>query len=240
MTKIPLIALTMYAANAIGRVELQAQYHEAVRRAGARPILIPPGDHDLSGLLDLVDGLVLTSGGDIDPKFTGGDAHPEIYGTNCLRDESELELTKRAIDQKVPMLAVCRGMQVLNTALGGTLLPHLPDMVGTDTVHRDDPPGPVPHTVRVEPGSLLSEIMGTTEVETASWHHQSVDRLGTGLRAVATAPDGVIEAVELDGHPFLTAVQWHPEITAHQDPTQQALFDELANQARRARNEATT
>ncbi len=230
MTPMPLIALTMYGANAMGRVELQAEYHQAVRRAGGRPLLIPAGDQDPVGLLDLVDGLVFTGGGDIDPILTGGDPHPTIYGTNSFRDEFEIELMKRALDRDVPMLLVCRGLQVLNTVLGGTLHAHLPDIAGDGIVHRDDPPGPVPHTVQLEPDSLVGKVMGTTEVTTASWHHQSIDQPGTGLRVVATAADGIIEAVELDGYPFLEAVQWHPEITAAHDPTQQALFDELVIQ----------
>ena len=127
------------------------------------------------------------------------------------------------------MLAVCRGMQILNVVLGGTLHPHIPDVVGEDVVHRADPPGFIPHRVEVDEGSLISVTMGATEVNIASWHHQGIELLGAGLDVVARAPDGVIEAVELDGHPFLEAIQWHPEETAASDPTQQALFDALVN-----------
>ena len=233
MSAAPLVALPTYHANAEGRVNLPAEYHEAVRRAGGRPVLIPPGDPDYAALLDDVDAVVLTGGGDIDPTLIGGREHPEIYGTSTLRDESELDLVRQIMDRRTPTLAICRGMQLLNVVLGGTLLPHLPDDVGDEVVHRADPPGPIPHGVRLDGQSLLAEVMGATEVVTASWHHQAIDELGDGLRPVAWADDGVIEAVELEGHPFLEVVQWHPEITAGDDPTQQALFDALVDRARR-------
>ena len=138
----------------------------------------------------------------------------------------------------MPTLAICRGSQVLNVALGGTLHPHLPDLGrvddhGAEVVHRDAEaiarglPGAVPHDVRVEPGSLVAEVMGETDVTPMSWHHQAIDELGSGLRAVGWAPDGTIEATEHDSHPWLVSVQWHPELSAATDPTQQRLFDAL-------------
>lgn len=234
MTAAPLVALPTYHPNAEGRVNLPAEYHEAVRRAGGRPVLIPPGDTDYGGLLDEVHAVVLTGGGDIDPVLIGGREHPEVYGTSTLRDQSELDLVRQIIDRQTPTLAICRGMQLLNVVLGGTLLPHLPDDVGDQVVHRADPPGPIPHDVRLDSECLLADVMGTSGVTTASWHHQAIDQLGEGLRPVAWAADGVIEAVELDGHPFLEVVQWHPEITAADDPTQQALFDALVDRVRPA------
>ncbi len=232
MTRTPLVALSIYQPNEIGRVNLPTEYHEAVRRAGARPLLIPPGDPDIAGLLDLVDALVLPGGGDIEPALFDGQDHATVYGTSTLRDEFEWELTTQALAKGIPTLAICRGAQMLNVVLGGTIHPHLPDAIGETVVHRDDPPGAVLHGVEVASDSLIAKSMGATEVETASWHHQGLNELGAGLRPVAWAPDGLVEAVELDTHPFLQAVQWHPEITAATDPTQQALFDALIDSVR--------
>lgn len=232
MTAMPLVALSIYQPNEIGRVNLPTEYHESVRRAGARPLLIPPGDPDVAGLLDLVDALVLTGGGDIDPSTFDGHEHPTVYGTSTLRDEFEWELATQALATKIPTLAICRGMQMLNVVLGGTLHAHLPDSFGETVVHRADPPGAALHDIEVASDSLIAKSMGATEVTTASWHHQGLDRLGKGLRPVAWAPDGLVEAVELETHPFLQAIQWHPEITALTDPTQQALFDTLIDAAR--------
>ncbi len=227
----PVVAITADAPGEDNRLIQPAGYHQAVRRAGARAVLVPPGEEDVAGLLDTVDAVVVTGGGDVDPTRWGAAPHPETYGVSELRDDFELELVARAVERELPMLAICRGMQVLNVALGGSLVQHLPDEVGETVVHRADPPGPLPHLVKVEPETLLAEAMGASEVEIASWHHQGLERLGAGLRAVASAPDGVVEAVALDGHPFLLAVQWHPELTADRDQTQQGLFDALARRA---------
>ncbi|MFQ5556051.1 MAG: gamma-glutamyl-gamma-aminobutyrate hydrolase family protein [Acidimicrobiales bacterium] len=223
----PLVAVTTYPAGAEGRISQPTGYHDAIRRAGGRALLVPPGETDPAGLLDTVDALVLTGGGDIHPRNLGLTTHPEVYGTSELRDTLELELARLAVERTFPTLAICRGMQVLNVALGGTLHLHLPDVVGTAVIHRADPPGPVPHAVAVTPGSLIARAMDATEITVSSWHHQALDLLGTGLTAVAHAADATIEAVELAGHPFLEAMQWHPELTAATDPTQQALFDAL-------------
>lgn len=230
----PLVALTTYPhSQEPRRVNLPQGYHEALRRAGARPILIPPGETDVAGLLDLVDAVVLTGGGDIDPELSGAGDHPTIYQVDRERDEFEIEMAQQAIEREMPVLAICRGMQVVNVALGGTLHAHLPDVHGDDIDHRDDPAGPVIHDVEVDAVSVVARWMTTTTVAPASWHHQAVDELGGGLRVTAQAADGTIEAIELEGHATLAATQWHPEITAAQDETQQALFDSLVEWARR-------
>ncbi len=233
MTTRPVVAITTDAPDEDARFTQPAGYHDAVRRAGGRAMLVPPGEDDVEGLLDMVDAVVVTGGADVDPARWGEPRHPEVYGTSDLRDGFELELLVGAIERGIPTLAICRGMQVLNVALGGSLIQHLPDAVGEIVVHRADPPGPVPHLVKVEPDAVVAEAMGSAEVEIASWHHQAIDRLGDGLRVVAAASDGVVEAVELRGHAFVLAVQWHPELTADRDPTQQALFDALTSRARR-------
>lgn len=229
----PLVALTTYP-NRDGRdhVELPRSYHEAIRRAGGRPMLVPPGETDVVGLLDIVDAVVLTGGGDIDPELSGAGDHPTIYAVDRERDDFEIEVARAAVEREMPMLAICRGMQVVNVALGGTLNPHVPDVHGDSVAHRSDPPGPLPHDVEVDAVSVIARAMTSTAVTPASWHHQSVATLGIGLRITATAPDGTVEAIELDGHRRLAATQWHPEITAADDPTQQALFDSLVTWAR--------
>jgi putative glutamine amidotransferase len=206
-------------------------YVDAVRRAGGRVVLIPPGAPDPTELLELADGVVFAGGGDIDPARYGAERHELVYGIDAERDDSELTLAREVVDRELPLLAICRGHQILNVALGGTLHQHLPDVVGLAVRHRDEPPAPVPHDILVEPGTLLAKVMGTTEVTTQSWHHQATAETGAGLEVTARAPDGVIEAVELPGHPHLISVQWHPELSAADDPTQQALFDELVRAA---------
>jgi putative glutamine amidotransferase len=128
-------------------------------------------------------------------------------------------------------MCICRGIQILNVALGGTLHVHVPDVVGEQLRHRVMPLGPIPHRISVDAGSKIARIMGTTDIEPQSWHHQAIDRPGEGLRVVARAPDGIVEAVEHESHPSLIAVQWHPELTAADDPTQAALFDAFVGSA---------
>lgn len=241
----PLIGITIYPPNAGGRFELPEPYVACVRRAGGEPVLLAPGTADVPGLLSRLDGLVLAGGGDIDPALHAGGEHETVYAIDPVRDRDELAMVHTVLERALPTLAICRGSQVVNVALGGTLHLHLPDDVGTDVVHRDEPdvvrgiPAPVPHDVQVEPGSLIGKLMtavatdgsGADTVTPMSWHHQAVDRLGEGLRAVAWAPDGTIEATEHESHPWLAIVQWHPELTAASDPTQQALFDGLVTAA---------
>ena len=237
----PLIGITTYPPSSGGRYGLPQEYVASVRRAGGEPVLLPPGTPDepveLGPLLDRLDGIVLSGGGDLDPATYGGDGHETIYALHAGRDRDELSMVREIVGHEVPTLAICRGSQVLNVALGGTLVPHLPDVVpGPDAggvLHRIEPPepqaiaSPTPHDVAVEAGCRLAEVMGATQVTPMSWHHQAVDRLGDGLRVVAWAPDGVVEATELVDHPWLLSVQWHPELTSASDPTQQRLFDAL-------------
>jgi putative glutamine amidotransferase len=150
-----------------------------------------------------------------------------IYGVDADRDANEFELALAAIEDDLPTLCICRGTQILNVALGGSLHAHLPDVVGEEVLHRLPPRVPTPHAVAVAPECRLAGILGAHEIEPISWHHQAVDRLGRGLEVVARAPDGIVEALELPDHPRLVAVQWHPEMSAERDATQQRLFDWL-------------
>jgi putative glutamine amidotransferase len=230
--KKPLIGLTTYGiANSPGYT-LPAEYVQSIHRAGGAPLLLPPIDPgEADQWLELIQGLVLTGGGDIDPARYGATSHETIYNVDTARDTCELALTRRALDRQLPTLAICRGMQVVNVALDGTLYRHLPEVVGEKILHRLPPRETIRHTVKVNANTLVAKAMQTNQVEIVSWHHQAVDRLGKGLKAVAWAEDGIIEAVELAGNPHLLAVQWHPELSAATDPTQQRLFDRLVAMA---------
>lgn len=234
----PLIGITTYGRNRDNHYILPAEYVEAVRRAGGVPVLLPAGETQIDALLERLDGLILAGGGDVDPELYAGKKHAEIYMIDAERDGSEMPLARRVAANGTPTLAICRGIQVLNVALGGSLVEHLPDEVGDAVLHRNPPPGPAQissytlHPLRVDPNSRLAAILGTTEVTSASWHHQAVRRLAAGLQVAARAADGTIEAAELTDHPWLIAVQWHPEITAADDPDQQRLFDAFVAAAR--------
>ncbi len=210
-----------------------ALYVDAVRRAGGIPLLLPPGESEWERLLPTLDGVIITGGTDIDPAEYGGDrGNPHLLPADQERDRYELALARRLLDEReTPLLCVCRGLQVLNVAAGGTLHEHIPDIRAED-IHRNEAGLWAMQEVHVESDSLTASVMGLTMLRASSGHHQAVKDLGAGLRVVASAADGIIEALELPGHPWLIAVQWHPEVTAARDPSQQALFDALVEKAR--------
>lgn len=231
MTRAPLIGITTYHRDEKDYIRLPAQYAEAVRRAGAIPLLIQPGETRLDELFTLLDGLVLSGGGDVDPSLYTDAQHEQVYWVSEERDRFEIDITHQSLERDMPLFCICRGLQILNVALGGTLIPHIPDAVDDAIPHRQPPRDPIPHAVEIDADSQLAQLMASTEVTTASWHHQSIDTVAPGLSVVGRAPDGVIEAVEVDGKPNVIAVQWHPELTAADDVTQQRLFDALVAQA---------
>ncbi|MET9381310.1 gamma-glutamyl-gamma-aminobutyrate hydrolase family protein [Streptomyces sp. NPDC002928] len=206
---------------------------EAVWRAGGEPATIHPhapgGTSDpaeVAARLDRFDGVLLPGGGDIAPRRYGAaDAHETVYDVDDEQDAFDLEVARQAMAAGLPLLAICRGLQVVNTALGGTL--HQ-DMGGPEREHRH-----IGHPVTLTSGSALARITRADKVEASCYHHQHVDRLGSGLTVTARAADATIEAVErTDTAGWLVAVQWHPEDTAHEDPAQQRLFDALVQAAR--------
>src|SRR4051812_18705073 len=204
-------------------------YVFAARRAGIRPLAVMEAQPEAAlEVLDHVGGLMLLGGGDIDPATYGAERHGKVYGVDKERDAVELALITEALRRGMPVLAICRGIQVLNVALGGTLVQHVPDLGGNVQHGVPGGGGTVMHDVKVETESLLAEVTGSEVLATSSHHHQAVDQLGDRLHVTARADDGVIEAVEHDGPGWLVAVQWHPEDTAATDPAQQALFDALA------------
>ncbi len=227
----PLIGLTTYGRNEINHYSLPAEYLESVRRAGGIPVLIGPGESRLPELLSHLDALILTGGGDIDPALYEGTPHESIYMIDQERDHTELALFREAVSTEIPILGICRGIQTINVALGGTLHEHLPDVVGSTVLHRKPPLDTIPHEVLIAKSSRLSAILGKTRVTILSWHHQAVETVAPPLQVVAHAPDGVIEAVEHPDHPWLLAVQWHPELTSANDAIQQQLFDAVVQAA---------
>ncbi len=233
----PLIGITTYAPNQVGEYTLPRQYSESVRRAGGASVLIPPGETHLELLLGRVEGMILAGGGDIHPACYGGPDHPTLYMMDAARDRMELELAKQALQRRIPLLAICRGAQLLNVALGGTLHAHIPDVFGQSVQHRLPPREPTEHAIRLDTESRLAKMLGVQETSCASWHHQALHRVATPLRVVAHAPDGVMEGYELNDHPWCFGVQWHPELTAARDPVQQRLFDTLVHQASRSCSE---
>jgi putative glutamine amidotransferase len=228
----PLIGITTYGRDDNQAFSLPAAYVDAVRRAGGIPLLIPPGEPQLSQLLCRLDGLILAGGGDIDPNLYNGKFHETIYMLDPERDHSELALVQQVVTAGMPTLGICRGAQVINVALGGTLIEHLPDEVGDDIAHRLPPRGPTRHSVAITSDSHLAGVLAAVQVDVASWHHQAIRQAAPDLTIVARAADGTVEAAELSSHPWLVAIQWHPELSAAEDPTQQRLFDAFVEAAR--------
>jgi putative glutamine amidotransferase len=189
-------------------------YVRAIARAGGRPLLIAPTPADLAdptALLDLLDGVLVTGGADLDATTYGAEPHPETDATSADRDAFELLLVRHAAERDLPCLGICRGMQVVNVAYGGALEQHLPDRLEHD-IHRGDNGDFSDHQVEVEPESLAAIAAGATRVAVKSYHHQGVARLGDGLTVTAHAEgDGTIEAVEDPGRRFMLGVLWHPE-----------------------------
>jgi putative glutamine amidotransferase len=195
---------------------LPREYADAVQRAGGIALLLPPDARTTERpdeLLDLLDGLILAGGSDVDPDAYGEPRHPETIGTNPERDAFEVALALRAVARDLPFLGICRGMQVLNVARGGSLLQHLPESHGHDE-HRRNPGSfeGADHTVRLDPGSLAARAAGEEHHTTLSHHHQAVDRVGEGLVVTGLSDlDELPEAIELPDRSFVLGVQWHPE-----------------------------
>jgi len=222
----PRIGVTTYPRTGEDRpaFSLPSAYVDSVRAAGGLPLLMAPGHAEPEEYLDHVDGVIFAGGGDIDPEHFGGEEHPAQYGQDDERDAFELRLMKAALERETPMLAICRGLQLLNVVRGGDLHVHLPDVVGESVLHRHPTRKPVLHRVRLAAGSALAQIYGASEIETISWHHQAVNRLGAGLRACAWAEDGTIEGLALEGADWLLAVQWHPEMRSEETQLFRALI----------------
>ena len=232
----PLVGITTYVTPAsFGPWELTAalvpyDYVAAVERAGGRALLVPPATDGTEEILAALDGLIFSGGSDLDPELYGQEAHPETDGIVAERDHAELALLQAALARDLPVLAICRGSQVLNVALGGDLDQHLPDTVG-DGTHKEIPGTFAEHPVDVVVDERLYPVLGE-RVSVKSHHHQGFGRLGDGLRVAAVADDGTVEAIWHPGSRFAIGVLWHPE--AGEDAR---LFEELVSQAAAYRSE---
>lgn len=216
----------LYAANIV-----------ALEAAGGLPIMIPSNisKETAHAIYERLDGVLLPGGGDIDPSYYKQEAHESVRFLDESRDSMELELTRWAVADDLPVLGICRGSQVLNVALGGSLIQDVPSMVDSTLTHPyqfPDPRNKIAHPITVAAESRLAGILGETQLEVNSLHHQSVDMLAPGVVPVAYSPDGVVEAIEMPDKYFVVAVQWHPEDLVGDDPRMRQLFTGLVEAAR--------
>jgi putative glutamine amidotransferase len=238
-------------------VAIQAAYTDSVHRAGGIAVVLPPESIDTldraggiavvlppesidtleaTARMATLDGLVLTGGPDVDPESYGAERDPTTYGVDDAQDSFDTAMLRAAIDLARPVLAICRGLQVVNVAFGGTLHQHIPDLEGIGVHGVPDGGGGTDNRYAIEEESLLARVVGTTSMVGRCHHHQAVDRVGAGLVVSARTADGTIEGLELgddEGGPWLVAVQWHPEETADVDSDDQRLFDHLVLAAQR-------
>ena len=242
MSRPPLIGITAFETKHINppHVALYAtgqRYVSAVEDAGGLPVVLSPGlsNETLHQIFDRLDGLLLSGGGDIDPALYGERPHPQLWGLDMHRDRAELALASRVVEKQKPVLCICRGIQVLNVALGGTLVQDIPSQMPQALAHSFDetvvPRDYLAHQVKLEPNSRLAAVIGSDAALVNSWHHQSIKRVADTLKVVATAPDGVVEAVEVPGQRFAIGVQWHPEWLYDTHPEMKRLFTALIEAA---------
>lgn len=208
-------------------VALPRYYGDALQRAGGLPVLVGPQESpsSASALIARVDGLLLTGGVDLDPESYGEEAHPETVNWETSTDAWEAALLESALERDIPVLAICRGHQLLNVALGGSLEQHLPDRLPERSHGIPNGGGGTRNCIELTPGSKVAVAFGSEQVEGNCHHHQAVGRLAADLVVTGRTADGVVEAVELPAARWVVGVQWHPEDTAMSDPVQQSLFD---------------
>jgi putative glutamine amidotransferase len=233
----PVIGLTLDSEPAGGWSKLpwyaiRQNYFAAIASAGGLPVALPHLPELAEAYLETLDGLVVTGGAfDVDPALFGATHRHATVSLKEARTAFELAILRAALARDLPALGICGGQQLLNVALGGTLIQHIPDSVPDALPHEQPNPRTEPgHMVAIEPGSRLAGIVGATEMQVNSAHHQAADAVGPGVYVSARAPDGVIEAIELPGRKFVIGVQWHPEY--HVDPADRRIFDALVAAAR--------
>lgn len=233
----PLIGITARHVNTsegLPAVRILRAYVSAIVEAGGAPILIPPElpEDGWRVLLDRLDGALFSGGADIGLEHFDGEPHPSV-DVEPVRDALELPLLRAAVDADKPLLGICRGFQVMNVALGGTLYTHILDQLPNALQHdwHDKPRDTLAHSIRVEEGTRLAELLGAPLLEVNSLHHQGIKDLAPSLKATAYAPDGLIEGIELPDHKFALAVQWHPEwMTSHEE--MRRLFERFVEAAK--------
>ncbi|MGF1507079.1 MAG: gamma-glutamyl-gamma-aminobutyrate hydrolase family protein [Chloroflexi bacterium] len=229
----PLIGITLAmrrpAASLSRFWQLRHYYTQAVEAGGGIPMLIPLGigPETLRTLYDRLDGVMISGGGDMASEHYGESPSPHLYHVNRERDRQELQLTRWAVEDDKALLCICRGHQVLNVALGGSLIQHLPQ-AGYTTIRHDHRTEEwferLCHPIRIERDTRLADILGQAEIQVNSLHHQAIKEVGSGLRVTAHAPDGVIEAVEMPNKRFVLGVQWHPEALVRRMSEMRSLF----------------
>jgi gamma-glutamyl-gamma-aminobutyrate hydrolase PuuD len=213
---------------------LRSTYLQAIERSGGSPLLVPPvGPETLRAILNQLDGIVFPGGPDIHPDIYGANRHPKTH-TNRALDRLELAAASWAVNADIPVLGICRGQQLINVVLGGSLTQHLPRHRGSFRRRTFS------HPLEIEHGSRLARVLETTETEVNSFHHQAVNRLGAGLMAVGWAPDGTVEALESSHHPWLVTVQFHPEELISTHLPSQRLFAAFIAACRHGRDAAPT
>lgn len=243
----PTVSVDTLSHGTFERYVLNSAYANAIIASGGIPVVLPYQKAGAEGLLDRLDGLVLSGGADVEPaRFGAGTVHPETYGISPARDQFELDLIHHVLRRDTPVLGICRGIQMLNVALGGTLIQDIASEYGADTpvAHRQqmngiaaNQPG---HSVTLAAGNLLYDRLGGASLAVNSFHHQAIDRLATGLEAIAVASDGIIEAVEMPERYFVLGVQWHPELMFVDHPIQLIPFEALVGAAKARRTEPAT
>jgi putative glutamine amidotransferase len=227
----PVIGITSYAEEVTWGAWVEAaalvplSYVHAIERAGGRPLVVPPSEDSIEETLAVLDGIVFSGGSDLDPAHYGDEPHPETDEPREVRDRAEMALLEAALVRDMPVLAVCRGSQVLNVALGGDLVQHLPDTLGHEG-HRHKPGAWSDHEVKLEPESRVGGLLGE-RAPVKSHHHQGYGRIGEGLRETGWADDGTVEALEDPSKRFAVGVLWHPE-----EGEDMALFEALVEEAR--------
>jgi putative glutamine amidotransferase len=232
----PLIGITSYAEEVRMGVWTEdaavvpLAYVRSVEHAGGRPLVIPPVEDGVEETLDALHGVIFSGGGDLDPGLYGAEPHGETDAPKPWRDEAEMRMLEAALARDMPVLAICRGSQLLNVARGGNLVQHLPEIVGHER-HKHEPGAYSDHSVQVASDSKLGDLLGE-QTPVKSHHHQGMGQIGEGLREVAWADDGVVEGLEDPGKRFALGVLWHPE-----EGEDFALFKGLVEEARRYRQE---
>jgi len=231
----PVIGITTgYKAEKRPTISVPAAYVDSILLAGGIPLLLPPVDDAPTAerLVEHFNAVLLTGGPDLDPAEYGQEPHPETKPLHPRRNRFDLSIARLAADRSLPVMGICLGCQVLNVALGGTLYQHLPEQLPAALTHSaGEPGGRAAHRVQIADGSRLARIVGTTDLETNSSHHQAIREVAPALRAVAWSADGVIEAAEARDERFLLAIQWHPENLAAERPEHLALFTALVEAA---------
>lgn len=231
----PIIGLFPSVDNE-GDHSLKALYVEAIEQAGGVPLIIPylADKSDISYFIEICDGFCFTGGIDIDPARYGEEIDPLCGEISASRDEMELAYMQPILKSQKPVIGICRGAQVINVALGGTLYQDIPSMLGESFPHRQtEALLEYSHGVNIEVGTPLFELLKTERIRANSFHHQSVKALGDGLRVMARADDGIIEAFYLEGHPYLMAYQWHPERLCARDRSAALIFESFIEAAKK-------